>query len=93
MNPPIYHEEGHQIMKTELAQLRAAVDEVSGYAPGDLMTALRGAVTDVEEACKATRTITKGGCAIGSGIDKAKKAIACDTAIAVIRQIKAARAW
>lgn len=91
-HPPIY-QEGHQIMKAELAQLRAAVDEVSSYAPDDLMTSLREAVICVEEACEANKTITKGGRACGAGIDKAKKAIACDTAIAVIRQIKAVRAW
>jgi len=91
-HPPIYRE-NHQIMVKELTELTNIVDEISGYAPGDLMTKLRDAVTRVEEACVATRSITKGVCEVGVGVGKVEKAIACDTAIAILRQIKSIKAW
>jgi hypothetical protein len=46
------------------------------------------------KSLEATKPIFKTGVdPIGFGVRKAEKAIACDHAIAIIRQIKALKAW
>jgi hypothetical protein len=61
--------------------------------PSELSNQLEAAFTDLQAATRANLPITKTGMRIGYGINKANKAIACDTAIAIIRQIKALKAW
>lgn len=47
----------------------------------------------LEDACKATKNLTRGGACTGFGVDKARKEIACDGVVAVIKQIKNIKAW
>jgi len=93
MRAPVYAEENASPLSVELAQLRAAIEPLLDVASDDLKQRAVEALNALEAACKATVPVRRGGCKVGYGLDKAQKAIACDTMIAIVRQIKAERAW
>ena len=90
---PVYIEKDTLPMKVEFAKLREIAITVASYAPEHLTDPLWAAIDELEKASKATKSIYRGSYKVGYGVDKAKKAIACDNAIAIIRQIKALKAW
>lgn len=90
---PIYRTENAEPLKAELDQLQEVCKDLTPHMPGYMMERLMAAIGAVEEASKATVPIKKGGCSVGYGLDATQKAIACDTAIAILRQIKAAKGW
>lgn len=53
----------------------------------------QSALGDVKVGMYATVPLTRNGQEVGYGVSKVDKAIACDTAIAILRQIKAIKAW
>ena len=90
---PVYHEENTLPMEVEFAKLREIAQALSEFAPDVLVNFLWDAIDNLEDAAKATKPIYRGSQQTGYGVDKAKKAIACDNAIAIIKQIRALKAW
>jgi len=93
MPAPIYTDRNHLPLQAEFDKLWVVCMQLREYAPSELSNQLEAAFTDLQAATRANLPITKGLTQIGYGISKAKKAVACDTAIAIIRQIKALKAW
>jgi len=98
MSSPIYREEGACPVQKELDELNKIVDGLHkelGQHP--LILAAFDAIRRLKLAATATVRISRGGRPeshiTGYGIPKMEKAIACDQAIAIIKQIKALRAW
>ena len=88
---PIYKTEG--VSTVDLKPLRDAVAALRGNAPSDLLADLSWAVAELELAVKAVVPIARGGRQLGYGVDKAKKAIACDLVISIVREIKKVKGW
>ena len=93
MRAPVYTEENASPLAKELAQLRAAIEPLLDGTSDELKQRAVEALNALEAKCKATLPIRRGGCKVGYGLDKVQKAIACDTVIAIVKQIKAERAW
>lgn len=91
MKAPVY--ENANPLANEIAQLHKAIAPLLDTASEELRQQAFDALNALDAACKATLTIRRGGCKVGYGLDKAQKAIACDTVIAIVKQIKAERAW
>jgi hypothetical protein len=92
---PIYDQRFFRAMQGELNDLREVCTQLREYAPKALSEKLDAAmVVALGKSLEATKPIFKTGVdPIGFGVRKAEKAIACDHAIAIIRQIKALKAW
>ena len=93
MKPPFYREPGVLPTKDMFEKLSEAVDALEPHAPPELMRDLRTAVEEARVASTTRIPISKGSTRVGYGVSKADKAIACDNVVAIIRQIKAAKAW
>lgn len=93
MTAPIYRENACSPLSKEVEKLEALCVQFREFTPPELYDQLNEALDALRVAARATIPITKGSMRWGYGIDKAKKAVACDTAIAIIRQIKAFKAW
>lgn len=85
----IYQKEGHLPMKVEFEKLRALCTQLREYAPSELANQLDAAFLELEEATRAKLKLNKGTFEVGFGVNKAKKAIACENIITLARQIKA----
>lgn len=90
---PVYEKKDNLPMAVEFAKLREIVQPIADHAPKALTDLLWIALDDLERAAKATEALYRGSHMVGYGVDKAKKAIACDNAIAIIKQIRALKAW
>jgi len=90
---PVYMESGYNPAKSLLEELRIAATDLQDQCPPEIYSNLLIKIGKLEEACKATKNITRNGGYVGSGVDKAKKAIACDGVVAIIKQIKNIKAW
>ena len=93
MNASAYREKNHLPLQAQFDKLWIVCMQLREYAPPELIDQLEAAFTELQEATKANLRITKAGSSIGFGVNKVKKTVACDTAIAIIRQIKALKAW
>jgi hypothetical protein len=87
---PIYRQECEPLAET-IARLREVCSEID--APPELLARLQDAICEVEEASRAKVPITNHGKRVGFGIGQAEKAVACDAAISLLRQIKAVKGW
>jgi hypothetical protein len=91
---PVYDQRNFRAMQGELYDLRELCTELREYAPKGLSDKLDAALTALGKSLEATKPIYRSSVKpIGFGVAKAEKAIACDHAIAIIRQIKALKAW
>ena len=90
---PVYKMEGAEPLKAELKQLREVCDTLAELTPAEVNSRLQDAIAAVEAGARATVKISRGSCPVGYGLDHNKKAIACDTAIAILRTIKQAKGW
>jgi hypothetical protein len=91
---PVYDQRDFRAMQGELHDLRELCTKLREYAPKALSDKLDAALTALGKSLEARHPIHKHGAEpIGFGVDKVEKAIACDHAIAIIRQIKALKAW
>jgi hypothetical protein len=97
----IYANYGDSPLAERVAALWQVVEQLRLVTPPDLVKQLADAVSDLEKACQAVVPVSrppqkKAGLykgAKGYGINAAKKAIACDTAMSILKQIKAVRGW
>jgi len=87
---PIYQRECEPLAGT-IAKLREVCSEID--APGELLARLQDAIHEVEQAAKADAPITNRSERVGYGIRQLEKAVACDAAISLLRQIKAVKGW
>jgi len=90
---PVYTTQNHLPLQAEFDKLRDICEQLRKYTPSELHIQLEVALGDLRAAARAVVPISRAGGHVGYGIDKTQKAIACDTAIAIIRQIKALKAW
>lgn len=91
---PVYREKDTLPMKEQFDQLRRVVEELTEtLGTCDLITQLWDAINELEEAAKATIPLSKGSLSVGYGVNAAKKNIACDSAIAILREIKKLKGW
>jgi hypothetical protein len=91
---PVYDRRFFQAMMGELRDLQDLLPKLQECAPKELADQLVAAVAAIGKSLKATKPIYKyGATPAGFGVSKVDKAIACDHAIAIIRQIKALKAW
>lgn len=98
MKAPVYRTKEAEPCKDEIARLRVVCGELAASCSAAveasrLLDDLRQAIDAVEAAAKATVPIRSGSVPIGYGLDKHRKAVACDTAIAILKQIKAEKGW
>jgi hypothetical protein len=89
----IYREEDYIPVEDKLERIEQLCNDIIGDNTGGIAEELRTALDALRGACKANKQITRGTMKIGFGIDKAEKAIACDTVIAILRQIKSLPSW
>lgn len=91
----IYRNENFEPFDAEFRRLEEIAGELraSGIVPDALITELDRAVRDCRQASMACRRVTRGGRQVGYGVDGSAKAIACETAIAILREIKKAKGW
>ena len=97
----IYANYGVSPLAERVAALWQVVEQLRLVAPPDLVKQLSEAVSDLEKACQAVVPVSrppqeKAGLyrgAKGYGIDHSQKAIACDHAMAILKQIRAVRGW
>jgi hypothetical protein len=87
---PIYREKGVQVVPTLIQKLR---DIANQFPDCENKTQLLMAIDEVEEQTTTSVKINKGNMTVGFGLDKTKKAIACDTAISILKQIRALGGW
>lgn len=92
---PVYDRRFFQAMQGELQALRELLPKIREHIPAELAAQLISAVAAVGKSLEAIQPIHRGSAVepIGFGVRKVEKAIACDTAIAILRQIKALKAW
>lgn len=77
-----------------MRKLKATIYKEQNYLSNkDLYDMLIGAITEVRISMLANIPISKNGHRVGFGLDKAKKAIAVDNAISILRQIKSLSGW
>ena len=94
MKAPVYTHYNYLPFVSHFDNIRKLTSKIAEFCPDNkLIDLLYEAINDLEEASKASMSITKGGLRAGYGIDKAKKAIACDNVIAIVKQVKALKAW
>lgn len=93
MPAPVYKTENQLPLQAEFNKLQDICEQLHKHTPGELHVQLEVALGDLRAAARAVVPINRAGGRVGYGIDKTQKAIACDTAIAIIRQIKALKAW
>jgi len=48
---------------------------------------------EIEESCKPNMPIQRSGRPVGWGINGSNKAIACDCAISILKEIKSKKGW
>lgn len=73
---------------------KSAIYKEDGHlADKELAAQLDAAVTELKEKMKATVPISRGGHRVGYGLSKAKKGIAADTVISIVRAIKGLPGW
>lgn len=92
---PYWKNKSHNPCINELKELASIVNqigEIIGHT-SEIYIKLIDCIKRLENACQAEVAISRGGTHVGYGLKKSEKAIACDQAIAVIRQIKAMKAW
>lgn len=87
---PVYRERGTTTAEKELKELRELCSQLKDHP---LYEKLMDAVCRIETATVADTKVFRGNVPVGYGIKKAEKVIACDSAIAIIKQIKAMKAW
>jgi hypothetical protein len=90
---PIYKERGANPATGKITQLWEVVDKLQEICPNELHNQLVGAINDLIDSCEAKSAVKRGTSIVGFGVDKAQKAIECDKAIAILKQIKAIKAW
>lgn len=92
---PIYREQGATPLQPQFELLREVCLDLlaTSSVPREIADKLNAALDAVEVAIKANTKISRGGSTIGYGLDREKKAIACDTAIAILRTIRGVKAW
>jgi len=90
---PVYKRQGTPTCAAEIEQLRKVCAELKDDLVSTYYNRLMSAIDDVETACRAVLPISKGGHRVGFGVDKAQKNITIATAIEILRQIKAEKAW
>jgi hypothetical protein len=94
MSAPIYINEGSCPVNDELNELNRVLGDLK-QAMGDhaLIDQALDAVGRIRSSASANVPISRGSRRVGFGIDKVQKAIACDQAISIIKQIKSLKAW
>jgi hypothetical protein len=90
---PIYQNRNARPLANEIKELRNICEKVRDMVPVELWTELMIAIQDVEDGATASVEITSHGRTAGWAISKQKKAIACDQAIAILRNIKSTKGW
>jgi hypothetical protein len=90
---PIYQEHGFNSAIHLISEIRIAATDLKDQCPPELYNRLLTKIHMLEDACKATKNLTRGGACAGFGVDKARKEIACDGVVAIIKQIKNIKAW
>ena len=90
---PIYLKHGTNPAQLLLTELMDSATKLREQCPPELYDDLLIKINQLDEACRASLNIFRNTRVIGSGVDKAKKAIACDNVIAIIKQIKNIKAW
>jgi hypothetical protein len=91
---PIYDQRDFRAMQSELQDLRELCTKLREYAPKALSDRLDAALAALGTSLEARYPIHRNGVEpIGFGVGKVEKAIACDHMIAILRQIKALKAW
>jgi hypothetical protein len=91
---PVYDRRFFQAMQGELRDLQDLLPKLRECAPKELADQLVAAVAAVGKSLEATKPLYKlGAVPAGFGVGKVEKAIACDHAMAILRQIKALKAW
>lgn len=89
---PVYRAKGTPTCIDLIADLRKEVSPLANVDAG-LYQRLTRTIDDLEMACRAVLPISKSGVRIGFGVDKTQRNIAVATAIEILRQIKAVKAW
>lgn len=90
----VYTMNGQQTQTGAVDKLRSIATQLQVRQPANpLIVALFEAIDDVERSLKATVPISRGSRPVGYGVDGSLKNIACDHAIAVLREIKREKAW
>jgi hypothetical protein len=92
MTPPVYREKIIACQK-RFDELYEVLPQVKEFCPPELWVSLNTAIANCKLDCVADIPISRGGIPKGFGVNKAKKAIACDNIIAIVKQIKALKAW
>ena len=93
MAAPVYRDYGFLPTKDSFVKLDEAVKALEPYTPPELMGKLREAIEEARAESATRKQIARGGTMVGYVVDKASKAIACDAIIAIVKQIKSAKAW
>ena len=88
-----YREEDCIPFEDKLERVEQLCNELIGENKGGLAEQLHNALDALRAASKAKKVIHRGQHPIGFGLDKAEKAIAVDTVIAILRQIKSFPSW
>lgn len=89
---PVYRAKGTSTCIKLIADLRKEVTPLADVDAG-LYQRLTRTIDDLEVACRAVLPIGKAGIRQGFGVDKTQRNIVVATAIEILRQIKAVKAW
>ncbi len=92
MTATVYKKDA-EVAKVERDSLWGMIHALKGLIPDELYTQLQTSMSDVDQACVPKVPIWRGYTQIGVGLSKSQKAIACDQMSAIIKQIKALKAW
>ena len=92
MTATVYKKDA-EVAKVERDSLWGMIHALKGLIPDELYTQLQTSMSDVDRACVPIVPIWRGYTQIGVGLSKSQKAIACDQMSAIIKQIKALKAW
>lgn len=93
MKPPIYREQGTLPTADLFDKLEQAVTALEPHTSPEWLANLRASIAEAKQASIANVPISRGGSRVGYAVSKADKAIACDNVMAIVKQIKATRAW
>jgi hypothetical protein len=91
--PSPYYKDGTVVAKKERDELWEIIYSLKETIPYELYLQLNSSMTRVDQACIPTVPISRAGSRVGMGLSKSQKAIACDQMSAIIKQIKALKAW
>jgi len=89
---PVYRKKGAPTCVDLIEDLRAQCANLS-EVDVELYRHLHSTLDELETACRAVLPISKGGHRIGFGVDKTQRNICVATAMEILRQIKAVKAW